>query len=220
MSAASPPAGWFPDPAGTPCWRFWDGAQWTEQTRSWFASIRDLLGQDLRLHRGGITAKADDLKLGEAVAARLAWGGIMSRAGGDTTVQTAEGAWRLDQQGFLHAKVLVFEAVSGQQVALFEWGGALRSGTLRLADGRAFQWVNESWRRNRARVGIRSMAYVATWWMMAPDGRPVVGAHLEEGVITVRPLPEGAEVPELALLVPLAAYLVMRWWDSQDTDFD
>lgn len=29
----SPPAGWYPDPAGLPCDRYWDGAEWTERTR-------------------------------------------------------------------------------------------------------------------------------------------------------------------------------------------
>jgi hypothetical protein len=27
-----PPAGWYPDPAGGPARRYWDGARWTEQT--------------------------------------------------------------------------------------------------------------------------------------------------------------------------------------------
>jgi len=27
-----PPAGWYPDPAGGPAQRYWDGARWTEQT--------------------------------------------------------------------------------------------------------------------------------------------------------------------------------------------
>ena len=111
---------------------------------------------------------------------------------------------------------MILEAASGRQAGVFEWGGALRSATLRLADRRSFQWANESWRHNRARVGIASKAYVATWWMADAGGRWMLDAHLEEGVITVRPLPEGAEVPELSLLAALAAYLVMRWWDSQD----
>ncbi len=29
-----PPAGWYPDPAGGPVQRYWDGARWTEQTAS------------------------------------------------------------------------------------------------------------------------------------------------------------------------------------------
>lgn len=29
--ATSP--GWFPDPDGKPCSRYWDGSSWTEQTR-------------------------------------------------------------------------------------------------------------------------------------------------------------------------------------------
>ena len=29
-----PPAGWYPDPAGGPAQRYWDGARWTEQTTS------------------------------------------------------------------------------------------------------------------------------------------------------------------------------------------
>jgi uncharacterized protein DUF2510 len=217
VTAAPPPAGWFPDPGGAPCWRFWDGVAWTEQTRSYFASIAHAVGRELQLDQGGLTARADDLKLGEAVAVRLAWDGAMSRAGGDATVQADDGTWRLDQQGFLDAKVAVLEAGSGRQVGLFEWGGALRSGTLDLADGRVFRWANESWKHNRARVGTKSMAYLGTWWMTDTRGQRVVGAHLEEGVITVQPLPEGAAIPELSLLVALAAYLVMRWWDTQAT---
>lgn len=31
--AAPPPAGWYPDPAGSADERYWDGAAWTEQTR-------------------------------------------------------------------------------------------------------------------------------------------------------------------------------------------
>ena len=27
------PAGWFPDPEGKPCARYWDGTSWTDQTR-------------------------------------------------------------------------------------------------------------------------------------------------------------------------------------------
>ena len=30
---AAPPPGWYPDPYGPPALRWWDGAQWTPQTR-------------------------------------------------------------------------------------------------------------------------------------------------------------------------------------------
>jgi hypothetical protein len=29
---AAPPAGWYPDPNGLPCQRWWDGTQWTVHT--------------------------------------------------------------------------------------------------------------------------------------------------------------------------------------------
>ena len=29
---AGPPAGWYPDPAGAPVHRWWDGGRWTEHT--------------------------------------------------------------------------------------------------------------------------------------------------------------------------------------------
>lgn len=32
MTAPLPPAGWYPDPAGQPCLRWWDGSQWTTHT--------------------------------------------------------------------------------------------------------------------------------------------------------------------------------------------
>lgn len=32
MANAGVPAGWFPDPAGDPCLRWWDGERWTENT--------------------------------------------------------------------------------------------------------------------------------------------------------------------------------------------
>jgi hypothetical protein len=32
------PAGWFPDPYGTPMLRYWNGTDWTEQTAKLTAS--------------------------------------------------------------------------------------------------------------------------------------------------------------------------------------
>ena len=220
MTQSAPPPGWYADPAGAPWWRYWDGAAWTDQTRPWFASMREAVGQELRMDQGGLTAKADDLKLGDQVVARLAWGGMMERVGGDATVQTAEGAWRLDQQGFLHAKVVILDPTSAAAAGVLEWADGLRRGTLALAGGRTFQWAAEAIIRNRLRVGIRSMSYIGTWWLYDPTGRPVIRAHLEEGVITITPLPESGDLPELALLVPLAAYCVLRWWDSRPSGDD
>lgn len=33
MNANGVPAGWYPDPKGLPCERYWDGEHWSEETR-------------------------------------------------------------------------------------------------------------------------------------------------------------------------------------------
>src|SRR5690349_17119034 len=113
MDASVPQPGWYPDPNGAPCWRYWDGTQWTEQTQSYFRSIRDLIGQSLVLHRDGLNPKAEDLKFGDEVVVRLAWGGLVNRMQGDVTVESGEAGFRIDQQGLLPPRQVLFDS-SGQ----------------------------------------------------------------------------------------------------------
>jgi hypothetical protein len=141
MSSAATPAGWFPDPSGAPCWRYWDGAAWTERTQRWFRPARDAVGATLVLDRGGVGNAPEDLKLGPETVVRLAWGGLTNRMTGDLEVQAADGRWHLDQQGVLHPKVVIHGA--GGQVALYEWRKAQGDGTLTFSDGRRLAWAAE-----------------------------------------------------------------------------
>ena len=213
MSTAAPSPGWYADPAGALQWRYWDGTQWTEQTQGWFLDARAAVGQTLELHRGvGLGGKPDDLRLGDGVVARLTWGGVINRFSGDLTVQAADGAWRLDQQGMLHAKVLIFGATG--QIGLYEWQNIQKGGPLTFADGRAYQWASEFTSRGML---SRSFDESSQWWLWDSHQRAVLGGRLERSTLTVTLRPEAAEVPELGLLAGLAAYLVVRWWDTQSS---
>lgn len=220
MTSPAPAAGWYPDPGGQPCWRRWDGAAWTEETRGYFRPIADAVGGTLTLHQGGLSAKADDLKLGEDVVARVAWGGLVNRMAGDATAQASDGSWRLDQQGLLHPKISIFG--SSGQIGLYEWKHSSGGGALTFADGRALTWAAEL-----ADIGVRSRAndQRGRWWLWDAQRQALLGAALEATEITVSILPAAAALPHLGLHTCLAAVLVMRWWDQsagRDTyrDFD
>ena len=211
MGTAAPSPGWYADPAGAPRWRYWDGRQWTDQTREWFLAARTALGQSLDLHRGSaLGGEPDDLRLGEGIVARLAWGGIVDRFSGDVTVQAAEGTWRLDQKGLRQAKL----AILGPQgrVGLYERQKIKKGGPLTFADGRSYRWAGEPITR-----GILSPSFdkSSQWCLLDPQERAVLGARLERRRVTVTLAPEAAEVPDLGLLAGLGAYLVLRWWDER-----
>ncbi len=208
MSTAAPSPGWYADPAGAPQWRYWDGVQWTEQAQSWFLDARTAVGQTLELRRGGVGlgGKPDDLRLGDGVVARLTWGGIMNRFSGDLTVQADDGAWRLDQQGLLQPRVLIFDP-SGQ-VGRYEWQNIQKGGPLTFADGRWYQWASEFISRGMVHDSSQ-------WWLWDSRQRAVLGARVERGTTTVNLRPEAGEVPEIGRLAGLAAYLVLRWLDAQ-----
>jgi hypothetical protein len=210
VTSAVTPAGWYADPSGAPCWRYWDGAAWTDRTQGWFRPARDAIGTTLVLDRGGVGNKPEDLKLGSESVVRLAWGGMLNRLTGDLEVQSADGRWRLDQQGLLHPKVVITSAAG--QVGLYDWRAARGDGTLSFADGRRLEWAAE-----RAEIGnpYRSNDQSGQWWMWDAQRRAVLGGALAAQQITVTLRPEAAEIPELGLVTGLAAFLVVRWWDSQ-----
>jgi Protein of unknown function (DUF2510) len=209
MEASAPQPGWYPDPGGAPNWRYWDGTQWTDETKSYFRSIRELTGETLVLHRGGLNPKAEDLMHGEEVVVRLSWGGLVNRMQGDLTVESGEAAWRIDQQGLLPPRHVFFDH-SGQ-IGVMTWQLTAGTGTLTLEDGRQFVWKDEWIRRDRNRY---SPKHQSQWWLWESGGRAVVGGAHDGDTTTVQLLPGTADVPELPLFAGLAAYLVLRWLDS------
>ena len=210
MSSAATPAGWYPDPAGAPCWRYWDGTAWTERTQGWFRPARDAIGTTLVLDRGGAGNAPEDLKLGPESVVRLAWGGVVNRLTGGLEVQSADGRWRLDQQGLLHPKVVIHGATG--QVAVYEWRKARGDGTLAFSDGRRLEWAAEWTELGDLR---HRNDQAGQWWMWDAQRRAVLGGALAGQEVTVALRPEAAEIPELGLVIGLAAFLVVRWWDAQ-----
>jgi hypothetical protein len=212
VTYAATPAGWYPDPAGSPCWRYWDGAAWTERTQGWFRPARDAIGATLVLDRGGFGNAPEDLKLGNETVVRLAWGGLVNRMSGDVELQAADGRWRLDQQGLLDPKVVIHDGDGGGQVALYEWRKAQGDGTLTFSDGRQLAWAAE-W-TDRGSLS-RSNDQAGQWWLWDGQRRAVLGGALAGQELSVSLRPEAAAIPELGLATGLAAFLVVRWWDSQ-----
>jgi Protein of unknown function (DUF2510)/Domain of unknown function (DUF4328) len=43
-STSRPPRGWYPDPGGTPAWRWWDGSAWSETTHPFRPRSETLTG--------------------------------------------------------------------------------------------------------------------------------------------------------------------------------
>jgi hypothetical protein len=210
MAATVPPPGWYPDPNGTPNWRYWDGTAWSEQTKSYFRSIRETLGQSLVLHRDGLNPKAEDLMLGDEVVVRLGWGGLINRMQGDLTVESSDGSWRIDQQGLLPPRHVFFDHTG--QIAVMSHKLTQGISVLGFNDGRQFTWKPEWVKVERHRYGPK---HQGQWWLWDANGRAVIGAAHDRVTTTVGINAEAGDVPELALLAALGAYLVLRWLDSQ-----
>ena len=206
----APTAGWYDDPRDGGKLRYWDGAAWTAQSQSYFLPIRDALGQTLVLHGGGLVPKAEDLKLGDQVVVRLGWGGLMDRFSGDLTLESDSGSWRIDQQGLLPPRHVIFGATG--QVAAMEWQLTKGTGTLTFTDGRRFVWDDEWTKVDRWATPVR---HAGQWWLWDTSGRAVIGAAHDGTTTTVQANPAAAEIPELALLAGLGTYLVLRWLDTQ-----
>jgi hypothetical protein len=210
MAASVPDPGWYPDPTGSPNWRYWDGTQWTEQTKGYFLPVREVLGQPLVLRGGGLNPKAQDLMYGNEVVVRLGWGGLVNRMQGDLTIESSDGSWRIDQRFGFPPTHLLFDH-SGQ-IAAMEWQITSGTGTLTFNDGRRFVWKAEWVKTERYRT---PPTHHGQWWLWDQAGRAVIGTTYDNVDVAVTANPAAADVPELALFTGLGAYLVLRWLDSQ-----
>src|SRR3954453_497124 len=209
MEASVPQPGWYPDPSGAPNWRYWDGTQWTEQTKGYFGSVRRLLGTSLVLHRGGLNPKAEDLMAGDEVVVRLGWGGLLNRMQGDLTVESGEGSWRIDQQGLLPPRHVFFDNTG--QIAVMTWQITSGTGTLTFTDGRQYVWKSEWIQLDNSHYTSK---HQSQWWLWDQNDHAVIGAAHDGVTTTVQLLPDSGEVRELALFAGLGAYLVLRWLDT------
>jgi len=210
MEASVPAPGWYRDPSGSPNWRYWDGTQWTQQTKGYFRSVRELLGQALVLRRDGLNPKAEDLMWGDEVVVRLGWGGLINRMQGDVTVESGEGSWRIDQQGLLPPRHVILDHTG--QIAVMNWQITSGKGTLTFGDGRVYTWRHEWVQVERHRVNPN---HRGQWWLWDAGGRAVIGAAHADHVTSVQVPADAVDVRELALFAGLGAYFVLRWLDSQ-----
>ena len=217
-STTTPP-GWYPNPADGTSLRWWDGARWTEHVAPAMPRVAAVAAQELRLEQKSGLGRGEDLVMaGGDVIGRFVWGGIKNRFTGDVTFVTADGAWRVDQRGLIDRKLHIFAADTGAQAALFDFTDMVgRRGRVGTWDGKAYDWTE----RESSNRGIRFGSGLhrtdwGEWHLGAADGRPILWArtHDHEGH-RVMVYPEGRADPWLALLVPLALYLLIRWQDSQ-----
>lgn len=205
--------GWYPDPSGTPNWRWWDGTRWTETTEPYLTRLAEVSDQAITLDEGsGLGVGENRMFAGEALVGRLLWGGLKNRLTGDATFITAEGACGADGRGLIDRKVHLLRADSGQEIGRFDYAGfSGKNGVLNLSDGRTLHWgAGRTW---------SSMNWGpdwGEWYLSSPNGDTVLSAftHDREGYrVTISP--EAREEPWLPLMVPLAFYLLVKWQDTQ-----
>jgi hypothetical protein len=148
--------------------------------------LHQLVGEELRWIPTSLVKDHYDLVWHQSVLGHFE----MSNWSSNATAVSAHGRLELRRQGFWRSRLLVFDAESSRELAVFErgWG---ESGRVRYADGRTLKWQKRSfWRSERA------------WTDM--DGQTLV--RFQTGLsrtvsVTIDPL--GAACPEIWLLVAL-----------------
>jgi hypothetical protein len=159
-------------------------------------AIREVAEQALRWTQSSALAREFELRAGEEVVGTLRW---QKAFGSLALAEAADGAWTFKRAGFLCPRVTVRLPGSEMEVAEFKpgWAG---EGTLRLADGRSYQWQKTSfWRSEWAFAGEVGTALVH----FKPEF--AFFKHAAE----VRVEPAAVAVPDLSLLALLGWYLMI-----------
>jgi hypothetical protein len=156
--------------------------------------MNTLTGNELLWKQPKFGADHFELVQGEVPFAELTWTRLLSDA---AVGRAAGGWWTFDRLGCLRARVVATVAGSEGVAASFEFDW-LKNGTLRLANGRTFEWY-------------RTKTLVSAWALAEAGGK----AHFEiqhgfhwfsqRAWVTLH-FPAGD--PDLPLLLCLAMYLV------------
>lgn len=192
MQPATPaPPGWYADPTGLPCQRWWDGNTWLDQTRP-LATERATEADDHRnASRRNASSRRARIWVGAGIAAAVAVGAVVTAmvvpSGGDSSGGTASSASSSDAraQSELRSGVLAVEqcfADSGQYPASVTTAG--KDGPLVLNCGGQTETVELS------ADDVASLASTATAYVLevgSATGTRIYTYDSTTGTVTQRP---------------------------------
>lgn len=157
----------------------------------------------LEWKRPNILQKTFELSLGADCIARIDWSGSWDDA---AIVTCGYERWTFRHEGFLHARVRVIDGISGEETAVLQhkWG---RDSYLLFPDGSKFTWsVLKFW---KGELGYK-------------DANGNVLLRIKPGYVNGRKAgeltitPQALELPNLALLITLGWYLMVRLAQTSD----
>jgi hypothetical protein len=159
-------------------------------------AIHEVAAQTLRWTQPSALSREYELHAGDEVLATLRWQKTFCSL---ALAESADGAWTFKRSGFLSPKVTVRVPGSDTEVGVLKpgWRG---EGTLRLADGRGYQWVNTSFWRSE-------------WAFANESGESLIHFKPEVAFIKqaaeVKVEPRAVAVSDLPLLTVLGWYLIL-----------
>jgi hypothetical protein len=159
-------------------------------------AIREVAEGVLRWTQPTALKREFELRAGDEVVGTLRW---QKAFGSLALAEAAGGVWTFKRCGFLRPNVTVRLPGSETEAAVFKpgWGG---EGTLRLADGRCYQWQHTSFWRFE-------------WAFANEAGEPLVHFKPEYAFLKhaagVKLEPGAASIPDLPLLTLLGWYLMV-----------
>jgi hypothetical protein len=165
-------------------------------------SIREVAERPLRWTQPSALSREYELRDGDEVLATLRW---QKTFGSLALAESADGAWSFKRSGFLGPKVTVRVPGSETEVGVFKpgWRG---EGTLRLSNGRGYQWVNTSfWHSEWAFADEAGEPLIRFKPEFDSTAVPLFFTH----AAAVKLEPSALSVPDLSLLTVLGWYLMV-----------